>query len=56
MSDRPFMITGPFVLGEILERNRQRANADRVARMLGIVPRRRRRREPKTKSESIAKS
>lgn len=35
-----FMITGPDVLGEILRRNEERAEMDRVARMLGF-PRRR---------------
>jgi hypothetical protein len=42
MSDRPFLITGPFVLGKILRRNKERANMERVARMLGITIRSRR--------------
>jgi hypothetical protein len=37
MSERPLMITGPFVLGEILQRNRGRE----IAKRLGIIFRRR---------------
>lgn len=42
MSDRPVMISGPFVLGEILRRNKERANMERVGRMLGMTVRRNR--------------